>query len=421
MPEPAKSHGDETSRGEDAPSTAQLARLVRAVQDLSRARSLLDVQLVVRTAARDVAQADGASFVLLEGDRVYYADEDAISPLWKGRRFLVEECISGWSMLHGTPVVIADIREDHRIPQDAYRPTFVRSLVVVPIRPEAPLGAIGTYWAQPRQPSPGTVEVARALADSTAIALEHVQLLADLERRVEARTKALSDRMSQLQKCVRQRRLLAHEAMNAEERERSLLSELIHDDALQYVLAARQELAEAAKGDLTALDRARPQLDAAHRHLRTLVAELSPVTLQSSDLSEMVASAVRSYTEGRPWTVVTHLVEEVHTPHSQFLVRATRELLTNVFKHAEARAVTVTLEEIDGTVELCVADDGVGFDRADLPKALRAGHIGLASLQSRAEALGGATVIHSTSAGTRVIVRVPSQPAVIPPADPTEP
>jgi hypothetical protein len=411
MPEPAESYGDETPRLEYAPSSAQLARLIRAVQDLSRARSLPDVQLVVRTAARDVADADGASFVLLEGDQVYYADEDAIAPLWKGKRFLVEECISGWSMTHGTPVVIEDIRQDDRIPQDVYRPTFVRSLVVVPIRPEAPLGAIGTYWAQPRAPSAGTVEVAKALADSTAIALEHVQLLADLERRVDARTKALADRMSQLQKCVRQRRLLAQEAMNAEERERSLLSELIHDDALQYVLAARQELAEAAKGDLAALDRARPQLDAAHRHLRTLVAELSPVTLESSDLSEMVASALRTYTEGRPWTVVTHLVEDVHTPHGQFLVRATRELLTNVFKHAEARNVTVTLEEIDGTVELCVADDGVGFDRADLPQALRAGHIGLASLQSRAEALGGATVIHSTPAGTRVIVRVPSQPS----------
>jgi len=404
----AQGDEEETPRLAEAPSGTQLARLVRAVQDLSRARSLPDVQVVVRSAARDLAQADGASFVLMEDDRVYYADEDAIAPLWKGRRFLIAECVSGWSMVHGTPVVIEDIREDHRIPQDAYRPTFVRSLVIVPIRPEAPLGAIGTYWAQPRKPPPGTVEVAKALADSTAIALEHVQLLADLERRVEARTQALSERMSQLQKCVRQRRLLAQEAMSAEERERSLLSELIHDDALQYVLAARQELAEAAKGDLSALDRARPQLDAAHRHLRTLVAELSPVTLESLELSEMIASAVRTYTEGRPWTVVTNLVADVHTPHGQFLVRSTRELLTNVFKHAEARNVTVTLEEIDGTVELCVADDGVGFDRADLPQALRSGHIGLASVQSRAEALGGATVIHSTPAGTRVTIRVPS-------------
>ncbi len=53
--------GDATAGLEDEPSSAQLARLVRAVQDLSRARSLPDVQRVVGAAARDLASADGAT------------------------------------------------------------------------------------------------------------------------------------------------------------------------------------------------------------------------------------------------------------------------------------------------------------------------------------------------------------------------
>ena len=407
--------GDATAGLDGAPSSAQLARLVRAVQDLSRARSLPDVQRVVGTAARDLAGADGATFVLRDGDQVHYAEEDAIEPLWKGRYFAIDECISGWSMKHGSPVVIEDIRLDERIPQDAYRPTFVRSLVVVPIRPDDPLGAIGTYWAQSCRPSPAVVEAARALADSTAIAMEHVQLLADLEAQVAARTKDLSRRMAQLQLCVRKRRLLAAEAMHAEERERTLLSELIHDDALQYILAARQELAEAAKGDLGALDRARPSLDAAHQSLRTLASDLSPVTLQSSTLDELIGSVVSGYAEGRDWTLVTQLGEGIRPVHGQFLPRAARELLTNVAKHAQARKVVVTLEEVDGTVEFCVRDDGVGFDPDDLSDSLRAGHIGLASLQSRAEGLGGTLVVQSSQAGTRIIVRVPAAP---PPARP---
>jgi signal transduction histidine kinase len=402
--------GDATVGLEDAPSSAQLARLVRAVQDLSRARSLPDVQRVVGAAARDLASADGATVVLRDGDRVHYAEEDAIGPLWKGRRFEVDECISGWSMKHGSPVVIEDVRLDERIPQDAYRPTFVRSLVIVPIRPDDPLGAIGTYWAESRRPSPAVVEVAQALADSTAIAMEHVQLLTDLEAQVAARTKDLSRRMAQLVLCARKRRLLAAEAMHAEERERTLLSELIHDDALQYILAARQELAEAAKGDLGALERARPSLDAAHQSLRTLASDLSPVTLQSSSLDELVGAVVSTYTEGRDWTLVTQLGEGIQPVHGQFLPRAARELLTNVAKHAQARKVVVTLEEVDDTVELCVRDDGVGFDPDDLSDVLRAGHIGLASLQSRAEALGGTLVVQSSQGGTRIIVRVPAAP-----------
>jgi signal transduction histidine kinase len=401
---------DATVGAEEGPSSAQLARLVRAVQDLSRARSLPDVQRVVGKAARDLASADGATFVLRDGDQVHYAEEDAIGPLWKGRRFPIDACISGWSMKQGSAVVIEDVRLDDRIPQDAYRPTFVRSLVVVPIRPEEPLGAIGTYWAQPQRASAATVEVAQALADSTAIALEHVELLTDLEAQVAARTKDLSRRMAQLVLCARKRRLLAAEAMQAEERERTLLSELIHDDALQYILAARQELAEAAKGDPSALDRARPSLDAAHQSLRTLASDLSPVTLQSSSLDELVGAVVNTYTEGRDWALVTQFGEDIRPVHGQFLPRAARELLTNVAKHAQARKVVVTLEEVDDTVELCVRDDGVGFDPDDLGDALRAGHIGLASLQSRAEALGGALVVQSNPAGTRVIVRVPAAP-----------
>ncbi len=195
-----------------------------------------------------------------------------------------------------------------------------------------------------------------------------------------------------------------------EERERTLLSELIHDDALQDILAARQELAEAAKGDLGAVERARPSLDAAHQSLRTLASDLSPVTLQSSTLDELVGAVVSTYIEGRDWALVAQLGEAIRPVHGQFLPRAARELLTNVAKHAQARKVVVTLEEVDDTVELCVRDDGIGFDPDDLSDVLRAGHIGLASLQSRAEALGGALVVQSSQGGTRIIVRVPAAP-----------
>ena len=393
---------------EDAPSAPQLARLVRAVQDLSRAQLLPDVQQVVCTAARELAGADGATFVLRDGDHVHYVDEDAIAPLWKGRRFPTEECVSGWSMTNGSAVVIEDVRLDDRVPQDAYRPTFVRSLVMVPIRPEEPLGAIGTYWAEQIRPSETIVDLVRALADSTAIAIEHVRLLSDLERRVAQRTKALSRRLAQLQICARERRLLAREAMHAEERERALLSEIIHDDALQYVLAARQELADAAKGRAGALDRAGSDLDAAHRSLRTLVAELSPVSLKSSSLGELIAAVVQTYTDSRDFSVRTQLGDGIRPVHGQFLVRATRELLANVSKHTRARNVTVTLEQVDDKLELSVVDDGAGFDLEDLPRALRAGSVGLASLRSRAEGLGGVFVVESSPAGTRATVRVPA-------------
>lgn len=74
--------------------------LIKAIQDLSAAHDLATIQRIVRVAARELTGADGATFVLKDGDQCFYADEDAISPLWKGRRFPLESCISGWSMIH---------------------------------------------------------------------------------------------------------------------------------------------------------------------------------------------------------------------------------------------------------------------------------------------------------------------------------
>jgi len=84
-------------------STTVETTLLTAVSDLSSARELSSVTAVVRVAARRLTGADGVSFVLKEHDQCFYADEDAISPLWKGRRFPLRSCISGWVMRNRTP------------------------------------------------------------------------------------------------------------------------------------------------------------------------------------------------------------------------------------------------------------------------------------------------------------------------------
>jgi signal transduction histidine kinase len=165
-----------------------MKRLVAAVLDLSLSRSLEAIMATVRTAARELTGADGATFVLRDGDKCHYADEDAIEPLWKGQRFPMSACISGWAMLNKRPAIIEDIYSDSRIPAHAYRPTFVKSLVMVPIRTASPIGAIGNYWAHRHLASPEEVELLQALANTTSVAIENVQAHEDLELRVRDRT-----------------------------------------------------------------------------------------------------------------------------------------------------------------------------------------------------------------------------------------
>lgn len=168
-------------------ATAGLERLLDAVQRLSMAGSLDEVQQVVRTAARDLGACDGATFVLRDGDQCYYADEDAIAPLWKGHRFPLEACISGHAMLERTHVTIPDIYADERVPHEAYRPTFVTSMLMVPVRVLDPIAAIGTYWAEPHTPTDTEISLLQGLANATSVALDKVQVHAQLASAVALR------------------------------------------------------------------------------------------------------------------------------------------------------------------------------------------------------------------------------------------
>jgi len=176
----------------DTPSYFRgIERLLRAARDLALARTQEDVQRIVSNAARELAGSDGAAFVLRDDGKCYYADEDAIAPLWKGHAFPIENCISGWSILNRQSASIADIYVDPRVPHDAYRPTFVKSLLMVPIGVADPVGAIGNYWAQQRQPSDEEEALLLQLGELTAIAMENVQVCSELERLLRERTTAL--------------------------------------------------------------------------------------------------------------------------------------------------------------------------------------------------------------------------------------
>ncbi len=191
-----------------------MEHLIEVVQALSLARTLEQIMEIVRKSARRLTGADGASFVLRDGDQCYYADEDAIAPLWKGRRFPMSICISGYTMQNRQPVVISDIYGDERIPFAAYQPTFVKSLAMVPIRACNPIGAIGTYWATLYQPTEEKVKLLQALADTTAVAMENVQIYNELEQRVQNRTAAL------------EKEIEGHQKVEAEVRRLSLTDEL---------------------------------------------------------------------------------------------------------------------------------------------------------------------------------------------------
>ena len=337
-----------------------LERLVTVIQELSLARTLGTVQAIIRSAARALTGADGATFVLRDGDQSFYADEDAIAPLWKGQRFPMSACISGWVMNHRQAAVIEDIYADARFPHDAYRPTFVKSLVMVPIRVRQPLGAIGNYWAHRHAPTAEEVKLLQALADTTSVALENVQVYAELDKRVAERTAELEATNRELESFSS---AVSHD----------LRAPLRHIDGFARILM---------KDTNTALSGTTGQylekIRNASQHMSQLIDDLlklsrttrTPAQRQRINLSALASDIVSRLREIEPGRqVLINIGENIEATGDRKLLEIVMEnLLSNAWKFTRKKSSAVievgSTPTDDGTTAYFVRDNGAGFAMA---------------------------------------------------------
>ena len=113
-------------------------------------------------------------------DEVVYAGEDAVAPLWTGRRFPIEQCISGLAMIERRPIYIPDIYRDARVPQDLYRPTFVASMAMFPLGIGDPIAALGVYWAKDNPAEPDALALLDTLARSANSTFERLAIAREI-------------------------------------------------------------------------------------------------------------------------------------------------------------------------------------------------------------------------------------------------
>jgi two-component system NarL family sensor kinase len=220
----------------------------------------------------------------------------------------------------------------------------------------------------------------------------------------------LGHRTEQVNRLAEERSQLLADALDAEQRERRSLAEGLHDHALQSLLSARQEIADAAdSAPHPALERARTALVDTTRELRDAVFELHPYVLDEAGLEAALRSVARQTAGRAGLAVALDFRYEARHPREPLLFSAARELISNVVRHADARRLTVRLVDDADAVELAVEDDGRGFPPERLEERLADGHVGVASQRARVEAAGGTMQVSSAPGmGTRVAIRVPA-------------
>jgi two-component system NarL family sensor kinase len=204
------------------------------------------------------------------------------------------------------------------------------------------------------------------------------------------------------------RAALLHEALDAEDRERARIGERLHDDALQSLLAARQDVREARGGDVRSLEYAEEALGDAVRALRETVRGLHPAALADRGLELALRVELDRVARRGDLEVALEVDRGAVGPHDALLYAAARELVGNAAKHASATTVRLSLARVRGGVELMVADDGVGIATGRPGAALADGHVGLAATRQRVEAAGGTFELRSAGGeGTTIRITVP--------------
>jgi two-component system NarL family sensor kinase len=221
-----------------------------------------------------------------------------------------------------------------------------------------------------------------------------------IARDISTRKKAEQDRLRALQD--EERRLIANE---------------LHDSTAQHLMAIGLNLMRVRADTVGAetlniLDEIDRSLEEASKELRAFTYLLHPPDLQREGLS----ATLRRYVEGfgtRTGLKITmklcRSVDRLSLPLQLALLRVVQEALTNVYRHASARCVSITFRRMGKRLGLVISDDGQGAEETledESGKSLRAG-IGIRGMGARMQQFGGNLHIHSGPNGTAVHATVP--------------
>lgn len=162
---------------------------------------------------------------------------------------------------------------------------------------------------------------------------------------------------------------------------------------------------------LNEIERIKGSLREGLTEIRRFIFDLRPTMLQDRGLIPTLEHYIGTYQSIFPMAVELTIQPDLpRLTNEQELAcfRTIQESIQNASKHARASRVDVAiLQSTDGAVEICIQDDGRGFNPERVIEHAMGG-AGLKGMRERAELLGGVLDIASAPGeGTRIALRVP--------------
>ncbi len=276
--------------------------------------------------------------------------------------------------------------------------------VVAPaFKDERTLAVVGVVWDPPRLLDHPHRDLLSSLVGLVGIAVENAELLESLRKKEES-----------LQGLLRK-------TITAQEEERRRISRELHDETSQVVAALMMNidlLENQLDSQVPAPEVARARAEAvkalaeeAARNLDKMMLELRPALLDELGLLPALrwyvaqASDLWSIPIGFEGDRLDRLAEHVEVA----AFRIVQEGVSNVVRHAHPSKAWVRVWATPELLHAEVADDGVGFDVAEVSARARTGEaVGLMGMRERAELAGGSLHVESAfGKGTRIWTEIP--------------
>jgi signal transduction histidine kinase len=210
---------------------------------------------------------------------------------------------------------------------------------------------------------------------------------------------------------------LQRRLVNAQEEERRRISRGLHDEVGQQMTglmlalkALEVSLVDESRQAAEKLREVRGTAEGIGREIHQLAMQLRPAALDSLGLSRALAGYLE-YWRSRSSVEVDFVSTGISEPRLPSVIetsvyRIVQEALNNVFKHADATSVSVTIERIGESVVAIVEDDGSGFE-PPIETEIDFSRIGIASMRERAAVVGGTLTIESSPSGTTIRLEIP--------------
>ena len=233
---------------------------------------------------------------------------------------------AGSTLLAGEPVVVEDWEAERRFRQPAVLAgAGVRSSAAVVIGdPAAPYGALAAHSVHPG-----------------AVGQEHVMFLQAVANVLDSAVARLRAEEEIAEQAAARGRLVA-QALDAEERTRRDISEMLHDGPLQDLLALNQELLRLPDGG-EHLERAQAGIGRAIGALREIMVDLHPVAFEVAGLESALGAVADQQARHGAFACELTIDPSADGVRDDLVIALARELLTNAAKHAAASRVRVSV------------------------------------------------------------------------------